>query len=62
VTRLFYRTKTSNPWQQLYDWTSGAMASGEDLPVLDDVLAFSALAYFALRPAALYFSLDYDIL
>jgi len=28
VTRLFYRTKTSDPWQQLYDWTSGATASG----------------------------------
>jgi hypothetical protein len=39
-----------------------AVDPGEDLPVLDDVLAFSALAYFALRPAALYFSLDYDIL
>ena len=50
VTRLFYGTKTSDPWQQLYDWTSGAMASGEDLPVLDDVLAFLGFGVFC--PAA----------
>jgi len=28
VTRLYYRMKSSDPWQQLFDWTSGAMASG----------------------------------
>ena len=28
ITRLYHRTKSSDPWQPLFDWPSGAVAAG----------------------------------